>query len=164
MRKYGQRPNRASTWSFSVGPVDVTAIFIDTSLNSLDALRWNPNRGRRLSGSVSSPAIFADTQSYPSGQVPVGQEPPPFVVELLCPAENVEKSFCKALLPHFSQRGAAERLLLCSSSMVCPHCLHLYSNMGICRSSMTQSYRTMDGWLLYGRSDPVQPYSDILPS
>jgi len=69
--------------------------------------------------------------SHPSGQVPVGHEPPLFVVEVPCPVENVEKSFCSALLPHFSQRPALERLPLCSTSIVCPHCLHLYSNIGI---------------------------------
>jgi hypothetical protein len=47
--------------------------------------------------------IPADTLAYPSGQVPVGQELLPPVVDVLCPAENVEKSFCRALLPHFSQ-------------------------------------------------------------
>lgn len=60
-------------------------------------------------------------------------------------AENVENSFCTALLPHFSQRGVLERVLLCRASIVCPHCLHLYSKIGItnlplfCSGTLTQA-------------------------
>lgn len=76
-------------------------------------------------------AIFIVVLSYRSGQVPVGQKLVPSPAEVLRPMENVEKCFCRALLPHCSQRGTLGRVPLCRSPIVCPHRLHLYSNIGI---------------------------------
>jgi len=60
----------------------------------------------------------------------VEQESLPPDLELLV-AEKVEKSFCISELPHFSQMCLFLLLLFSRNSVLLPHLLHLYSNIGI---------------------------------
>jgi len=77
-----------------------------------------------------SPRADTCARPYVKGHVPVGQESLPPDLELLV-AEKVEKSFCNLLLPHFWQLCFLELLALSRNSILCPHLLHLYSNIGI---------------------------------
>lgn len=67
----------------------------------------------------------------PVGHDPVEQELLPW---LLCPTEKLENSFCISGRPHFSQMRCASPLRFSRTSIRCPQCRHLYSNMGISRS------------------------------
>ena len=71
---------------------------------------------------------FSQSPHVPVGHVPVGKESLPL---LLCPTANPENNFCIFGLPHFSQMCLFLPLLFSKNSILCPHLLHLYSNIGI---------------------------------
>ena len=81
----------------------------------------------------AAPVVFiynplSQNPHVPVGHVPVGQESLPL---LLCPTANPENNFCVSVLPHFSQMCLFLPPLFSRNSILCPHLLHLYSNIGI---------------------------------
>jgi len=61
----------------------------------------------------------------------VGQESVPCEGDVPCPTEKPESSFCRFELLHCSQICLRGLLLFSRNSVMCPHLLHLYSNIGI---------------------------------
>jgi hypothetical protein len=56
---------------------------------------------------------------------------------LLCPTANPENNFCTSSLPHFSHTRLFLSPLFSKNSILWPHLLHWYSNIGIVISPFT---------------------------
>ena len=68
------------------------------------------------------------------GDGPLGQDSQARAAELLCPTAKPLNSFCKSELPHFWHLCFRGFLVFSKNSIVCPHLLHLYSNIGTTKS------------------------------
>jgi hypothetical protein len=75
---------------------------------------------------------------------------------LLCPTANPENNFCVFILPHFSQTCLFLPPLFSKNSILWPHLLHWYSNIGIVISPFTPQKELAQSTLF--SSTALNPY------